>query len=195
LGWKEIAVSVCPADWDADTAKAYALADNRSAELAEWDENTLAQQLLDLDSNGWDIGGLGFTLQDMEEMQKTEKIFGDEENAYTAVVNIPQYEIVGEQPMVGELTDKTKTESLSREIVEAGLSQDVEQFLLLAAQRHTVFNYRKIAEYYPHATPEVQRLMEKSALVIIDINDAIHYGYVDFMDKLNNLEKTDRNAG
>ena len=60
LGWKEIAVSVCPADWDTDTAKAYALADNRSAELAEWDEVALSNQLVDLFDFGWSIEGLGF---------------------------------------------------------------------------------------------------------------------------------------
>ena len=68
-------------------------------------------------------------------------------------------------------------------------------FLIRAANRHIVFNYKKIAEYYPHATPEVQKLMERSALVIIDINDAIHYGYVDFVEELNRLEKADRAEG
>lgn len=60
LGWKEVAVAVAPADWDDDTAKAYALADNRSAELAEWDNSILASQLIELDTAGWDIGELGF---------------------------------------------------------------------------------------------------------------------------------------
>lgn len=194
LGWTEISVSVCPDDWDADTAKAYALADNRSAELAEWDENTLVSQLLDLDENGWDIGSLGFTAEDMAEMKKTDQIFGDDENAYTKVVNIPQYEIVGEKPELSELADTTKMEELTQEIIKADIPEDVKLFLIRAANRHIVFNYRKVAEYYPHAPAEIQSLMERSALVIIDINDAIHYGYVDFMDELNTLEKADRNA-
>ena len=70
LGWEEIAISVCPADWDADTAKAYALADNRSAELAEWDDKILSTQLLDLDDMGWNIEALGFEplpLRDLDE--------------------------------------------------------------------------------------------------------------------------------
>jgi len=195
LGWTEIAISRCPDDWDADTAKAYALADNRSGELAEWDESVLVEQLLDLDGNGWDVKDLGFTSDDMAEMRKTEQVFGDDENAYTSVVNIPQYEVVGEKPAISELSDTTKMEELTREIINANISEDVKLFLIRAANRHIVFNYKKIAEYYPHATPEVQKLMERSALVIIDINDAIHYGYVDFVEELNRLEKADRAEG
>ena len=195
LGWKEISISKCPDEWDVETAKAYALADNRSAELAEWDESVLVSQLVDLDKNGWDIGGLGFTSEDMKEMQKGEQIFGDDKNAYTSVVNIPQYQIVGDKPALEELTDTTKHIDLCSDILLSDLAEDEKAFLMAAASRHTIFNYKKIAEFYPHATPEMQKLMERSALVIIDINDAIHYGYVDFMDELNRLEKIDRNEG
>lgn len=66
LGWSEIAVTVTPADWDYATAKAYALADNRSAELAEWDTSVLASQLVELDAEGWDIGELGFDVPEQE---------------------------------------------------------------------------------------------------------------------------------
>jgi hypothetical protein len=44
--------------------------------------------------------------------------------------------------------------------------------------RHIVFDYQKIADYYAHASKEIQELMEKSALVIIDFNKAIQNGYV-----------------
>ena len=60
LGWTEIEVSEVPQDWDNDTAKAYALADNRTAELAEWDESELAKQLLELQDADWNIEELGF---------------------------------------------------------------------------------------------------------------------------------------
>jgi len=73
LGWKEIGVSVCPDDWDSDTAKAYALADNRSSELAEWDDTILANQLLDLSELGWDIRELGFNQRDLPEPTPTDE--------------------------------------------------------------------------------------------------------------------------
>lgn len=60
LGWKEIAIVRVPDTWDEQTAKAYALADNRTAELAEWDETVLAEQLLELEDQGWNMQPLGF---------------------------------------------------------------------------------------------------------------------------------------
>ena len=66
LGWKEIAAVEVPSEWDKETAKAYALADNRTAELAEWDENTLAKQLLELEDKGWDINALGFDAPELD---------------------------------------------------------------------------------------------------------------------------------
>ena len=62
LKWDYIDVSVTPADLDLDTARAYALADNRTAELAEWDEAVLAQQLLELHDADFDIEALGFEM-------------------------------------------------------------------------------------------------------------------------------------
>lgn len=65
LGWATVEATVTPAEWDTDTAKAFALADNRTAELAEWDSNVLATQLMDLDTSGWEIFELGFTHTDI----------------------------------------------------------------------------------------------------------------------------------
>ena len=60
LGWESIAVTRVPASWSPEQARAYALADNRTAELAEWDDKLLADQLVELDAVGWDLADLGF---------------------------------------------------------------------------------------------------------------------------------------
>lgn len=60
LGWTKIAITRTPKEWDYDRARAYALADNRTAELAEWDMKILNEQLLELDANGFNITDLGF---------------------------------------------------------------------------------------------------------------------------------------
>jgi DNA modification methylase len=73
LKWKEVQVTITPKEWDYATARAYALADNRSAELAEWDTSVLASQLVELDAEGWDIGELGFDVP-----ERTEPVVEDE---------------------------------------------------------------------------------------------------------------------
>ena len=80
LGWKTVVATVAPKEWDSDTAKAYALADNRTAELAEWDDSILAKQLIELDTAGWDLTNLGFE----NASQPTNQ---DLENAFNALNN------------------------------------------------------------------------------------------------------------
>ncbi len=58
LGWKEI--QVVRTELNKNEAVAYAIADNRTAELAEWDYGTLAGHLRDLKGLEVDISTLGF---------------------------------------------------------------------------------------------------------------------------------------
>lgn len=60
LGWEKIEITRVPSDWSHDQARAFALADNRTAELAEWDNDILASQLVELDSVGYEISNWGF---------------------------------------------------------------------------------------------------------------------------------------
>ena len=60
LGLTDVDVVRVPKDWGADQVKAFALADNRSAELAEWNPEVLSAQLLELGQAGFDIEALGF---------------------------------------------------------------------------------------------------------------------------------------
>jgi site-specific DNA-methyltransferase (adenine-specific) len=60
LGWTEIVIARTPRGWTWEQIKAFALADNRTAELAEWDSAVLANQLLELDAVGWDLAEFGF---------------------------------------------------------------------------------------------------------------------------------------
>lgn len=114
---------------------------------------------------------------------KFEKVIGHErltgkDNAYTKKIQAPIYEPKGEKPSLGELMDQKKTMELSAEIESTDIPEELKTFLRAAAHRHTVFNYEKIAEYYAHAPADIQALMEKSALVIIDFGKAIENGFV-----------------
>lgn len=107
-----------------------------------------------------------------------------DDNPYNDLTSIPQYDVKGENPFLTECYDTEKTDSLIEEIKSSNVAEDEKQFLMLAAHRHCRFNYRKIAEYYSSASPECQHLMEKSALVIIDYDDAIANGYASLSRKL-----------
>jgi len=58
LGWSHLAAVIV--DDDATTATGFAIADNRTAELAEWDDEALAALMGSLQADGFDIGDLGF---------------------------------------------------------------------------------------------------------------------------------------
>jgi ParB-like chromosome segregation protein Spo0J len=60
LGIKALDVVRVPANWSEEKIKAYALADNRTAELASWDAEILLSQLNELNIADWDINALGF---------------------------------------------------------------------------------------------------------------------------------------
>lgn len=60
LGWSQVAVTVVPDEWSVEEARAYALADNRTGELAEWDVAILDDHIVSLVVAGLDIESLGF---------------------------------------------------------------------------------------------------------------------------------------
>ena len=126
-------------------------------------------------------------------------LFGQEfapnkdEQKYTAKIEAPLYEPKNKKPFLLELFDKSKTNRLIQEIEASNLSDDEKQFLIEAARRHTIFNYEKIADYYAHSSTEMQRLMEKSALVIIDFEKALQYGFIKLSDNIKKTFLTDYN--
>ena len=64
LGWSKIDCVRVPKDWSADQVKAFALADNRTAELATWQPEVLAAQLEELTAAGIDVAEFGFKNDD-----------------------------------------------------------------------------------------------------------------------------------
>lgn len=108
----------------------------------------------------------------------------ESEKKYSSKIESPLYEPKNKKPHIIELCDKSKTHRLIREIDESSLDYDEKMFLIDAARRHNVFNYEKIADYYAHSSKEMQHLMERSGLVIIDFEKAIEYGYVQLCDEI-----------
>jgi len=107
-----------------------------------------------------------------------------EDQKYSLKIESPIYEPKNKKPHILELCDKSKTHRLIKEIEASNLDYDEKMFLLDAARRHNVFNYEKIADYYANSSKEMQHFMERSALVIIDFEKAIEYGYVQLCDDI-----------
>jgi hypothetical protein len=119
-------------------------------------------------------------------------MFGDEfakedPDVYTTKIATPIYRPSARKPHIFELVDKFKTSHLIREIENSSVTDDEKHFLIQAAYRHNVFNYELIADYYAQASEEMQKLMERSALVIIDFHKAIANGYVKYSEEIADL--------
>lgn len=162
--------------------KAYRLADNRVAENSEWDLDFLKLELEELGDEF-----TGFENDDFDEL------FGEEDaNTYTKTIEPPVYTPKGDKPSLSELYDNEKAKQFEKRIEEAEVPDDIKVFLNAAAQRHVVFDYHQIAEYYCHAAPEVQDLMEQSALIIIDFDKALENGYLHYTDRMKKLVGIDK---
>ena len=115
----------------------------------------------------------------------------EDNDKYSTKIAAPVYEPKNQQPHILELYNKGKSSRLVNKIKQSNLEEDEKAFLLFAAQRHTVFNYEKIADYYAHASKEMQELMEDSALVIIDFEKAIQLGYVQLCQQIKDQHLED----
>lgn len=169
--------------------KAYVIADNRLALSAEWDKELLALEIADLQLQEFDIDLLGFERSEISELMGEETTESESEGGggYSTKVDTPVYTAKGEAPEITELLNSERTRTLLNKINESKISDNEKAFLIQAASRHTVFDYHLIAEYYCHASKEMQELMEDSALVIIDIDKAIQQGYVEMSHKLESI--------
>ena len=140
------------------------------AAMAEADTDALADLLASVTSED---AALTSMLQELERKSSIEQMV-----KYTQKIITPLYEPTGSMPSIADLLDTTVTDMLLDEIAAAGLPGDVRDFLRSAAQRHTVLRFDRIANYYAHAEPDVQRLMEASALVIVDTKQAVERGFL-----------------
>lgn len=163
--------------------KAYVIADNKMALNAGWNEELLKTELEKLKELDFDLELTGFSKKELD------KLFDEinESNPYTAKTEIPQYEIKGEMPEIYELIEEEKVNQLIEDIRKSNVGEKEKEFLIKSAYRHYGFNYSKIAEYYCHQNKEMQELMEKSALVIIDINNAIAEGYAELKEEMEEM--------
>ena len=168
--------------------KAYVIADNNLALNADWDEALLKIELENLKDLSFDLDILAFDDEFLTNLLDENE---DEENMYTQKVDIPTYEPSKIKPNVKDLYDDSKAFDLIDKIKASKLPQAEKDFLMLTAGRHVVLNFQLIADYYAHSERPVQQLMEDSALVIVDLDNAIANGWVNLSKKLDDIYDED----
>lgn len=143
-----------------------------------WDLEALNSQFEFNDLLDW-----GFLENELINIDLT-KQENEDESKYTKKIEIPIYEPKGIKPKISELTELNKTHELIQEIENSTLKKELKEFLKLSAYRHIKFNYSKIAEFYAHLQEEEKKFFERSALVLIDFDNAIENGFVEMIGKL-----------
>jgi len=188
--------------------RAYIIADNRLGEIGGgWDRELLETELeslsaeeIDLELVGFEIGNLDIALGPLDglapEASAEPESGTDPESGtappenYSRKIEAPIYEPHADRaPPVTDLFDRTRALALLERIdaVADELEPELVDFLRCAAERHTRFNFRNIAEFYAHADADVQALMEDSALVIIDFDRAVELGFVKLSEEVLRL--------
>lgn len=113
LGWKEIAIVRSPLA--GAEATAYAIADNRSAELAEWDDDVLAQTLAALQIEDEELAvAAGFDLKEIEALTAPDEVVEDEvpEPPSEPITKTGDLWILGDHRLL--CGDSTKAENVNR---------------------------------------------------------------------------------
>lgn len=168
--------------------KAYIIADNQLALNSGWDLDMLRVEIDQLKELDFDITLTGFELGDLDDLiPGKDEEEEDSENPYTQKISVPTYEPADEVPEFKDMYSNDKAQELLDKIHSSSVDKEVKDFLKMAAYRHTVFNYEKIADFYSNADKETQELMEESALVIIDVDKAIENGFVKLTEELKKI--------
>lgn len=144
-------------DWDYEVLK------------SDWKEESEM-----LDGWGLDVGGVFNIFNSGQEKERKE--------GYSTKIETPIYEPKNEKPTFDKMVNLDQYNKLLEEIDASNVPDDAKTFLRIAASRHIVFNYEEIANYYANVGADIQRLMENSALVIIDFNRALELGYIKFAE-------------
>lgn len=118
IGWDKI--DIVRTDLKGTEAIAYAIADNRSGELADWDDELLGVTLASIADDGFDLNSIGFDLDDLNDILPKPEVEGNTDP--DDVPEVPQnihnvqrgdiYQLGDHRLMCGDSTDKADVEKL-----------------------------------------------------------------------------------
>lgn len=98
---------------------------------------------------------------------------------YTTKLQIPQYNPSTKPPKIEDCIITTQVDKFLKDIQSMTISESEKKFLTLCAYRFYKYDYSKIADYYClSASEQMQDMMERLAVIIVDYNNALKNGFV-----------------
>lgn len=183
LGFKELPCYVFKENTPVAKLREYAIKDNIAFGDIDWD----------CIANEWDSEELADWGMECDFLN-TQEVGDDDENTddntpddekYSKKIEIPIYPCDNPKPELSECFDSQKCQELIDEIEKSDEATEEEKtFLKMAAFRHCVINFEKVADYYAHSSKALQELFENNALVLVDFNKAVEHGYIVLTDEL-----------
>lgn len=188
IGYAEVPCKILDINTPMEKLREYAIKDNEA----------FGQNDFDILANEWDMEELvdwgmeadylaGGELEDFEETSDPSREGSGTDTHYSRKIEPPVYEITGKEPSIAECINTDNVKKMLADIDASSVSEEQKEMLRACAYRHAAIRFDNMAEYYAHQGPEMQRLMEDNALVIIDFDKAIEKGFVEMTNKLLNL--------
>jgi len=194
LGMAEVPCIVAD-DLSEAQIKALRIADNKLNMDTGFDEDLLQLELKELEGLEFDFSDImDFEVDEVDEIEEFKNNLSGDDERYTQKTESPNYEPTGDKPSINELYDIEKTHKLIEKIESSSVDKEIKDFLIIAAHRHIVFDYEKIAEFYAHADKEIQELIEDSYLVIVDFDRVIADGYIKMDEEFDRIQEDENNA-
>ena len=187
----DMEVPVLVTDLDEQEANALLATLDPLAAMADPDQDKLTALLETVTSSNDSMNALLETLKDGYDPLILSDDQPEPDNPYTRKIETPIYEPTGIPPNLNDLRDRNIADALIEEIKQANLPDEIKEFLFDAAERHVVFHFQRIANYYAHASPDIKALMGRSALVIIDYNQAVENGFIKFQEDIDGAFRED----
>lgn len=171
LGLEEVPVVVA-SGLTQNQVDAYRLADNKTAEFAEWDFDKLNEELEGIDWLDIDMTQFGFYLDGDG---------GGLEDKYSQNVGTVLYEPSDSSHRPEDLYKMDY--SRFSELIEKVDDGDIREMLMVRASWFAEFDFSKIADYYAYqAGNEEKRAFEALGLVLLDRDQLIENGFADALE-------------
>lgn len=114
------------------------------------------------------------------------------DNTYSSKLSLPVFEDNGNDVHLKECVNVDKYITLLQEIESqykaSKITSEEYKFLKLCSTRWIQFNYANVAQYFIHASPEMQKLLQRNTMVLIDVDDAFKNAVVKSKNYIKSLQ-------